>query len=91
MCFAVVLRDVGSATAFLGRMIWLYLGHALEDDVSTRLFARVSHWFRQVNRRAAMLRRSSIIAVIFVSSTRPDWELKSASFRASSAAREMSA
>ena len=45
----------------------------------------------QVVIRAAMLRRSSSIAVIFVSSTRPDRELIRASFKASSAARETSA
>ena len=91
MRFAVLLQDVGSVTAFLGRVIWLYLGHALENDVSTSPFARVCHWFPQAIRRAPMLRRSSSIAVIFVASTRPDRELISTSFKASSAAREMSA
>ena len=40
---------------------------------------------------AAMFRRSSIIEVTFVSVIGPDLELISASFRASSAARETSA
>ena len=92
MPLAVARRDVGPSAAFLRRAIWLYFSDALQNKVPISLLGPVCHALcsgGQAGRDvAAFFEHRGDLCLL---PTRPDRELISTSFKASSAAREMSA